>query len=507
MTISYPPKVKTNMEAMGIANLLPGAEILGYGFNIFADYSFDSAIQPLFNLGKVSPWKAPSGVVYSLPANIPAPGGSSASASAKSFASSSEFASYFQNSASVSGSVGAFSASFSETYSTSQQNANSNSWALVEADYVAWHANITYGPQILRDNIKHDPDWSGLPKKFIASDMDNVAAFYRFFQKFGTHFISKVSVGGTLYYYFAVSTAESYTSTQIELSASAEFKGLISSVQAQATAEWNQCASNWAQNRQSHAVTVPATAGVIDWVNPAAGSWDESGNFAAWKTAVTQNPSRCNFSLTPIWALYSGAQADALQQAYAAYGSNRVSVQASLSGTATIMVNSTPIVPPGGYPPAQTGPYWQMVVLDRKTLGVKLNRLYHLPEFAAPNWPDPTCNAIAADLQPYVGSKDYILVSATTDYDAACSPNTNLYATLKSFGGSAGLDQWMKDPNHGCASGWGSAVYALVGAGASVLGLEGFADTYFGMPPSSTLTINALLLPIGGSFSPMPYSP
>jgi len=65
----------------------------------------------------------------------------------------------------------------------------------------------------------------------------------------------------------------------------------------------------------------------------------------------------------------------------------------------------------------------------------------------------------------------------------------------------------MKDANHGCASGWGSAVDALVGAGASVLGLEGFADTYFGIPPSSTLTINALLLPIGGSFSPMPYSP
>jgi MAC/Perforin domain len=505
MTVTYPPNVQTNLEALAIPNLVPGAEMLGYGFNIFADYSFDSAIKPLFKLGTPANWTAPSGVVYNLPANIPAPGGSSSSASSQAFSSSSEFTSYFQGSASVSGSIGAFSASFSAAYSTSQQNSSSYNWALVQADYLAWHIGISYGPQILRDDVKGDPDWNTLPKQFNPGDEKNVGAFFRFFQKFGTHFISKASVGGTLYYYFAVSTAASYSSKDVETSAMAEFHGLICSTQAQASANWGQCSKNWSQSRQSHAMTVPATTGVIDWVNPLPGSYDQSGNFAAWQTAVVNNPSRCNFSLTPIWALFSGAQADAIQEAYAAYGSNNVSIKATRTGTAVIEVNSKPVVPSGGYP-AKPTPSWQVVVLDRKTLAQKLNNFYTF-DFNAAGWPDTTLNAMANDLRPYTGSKDYMLITATTDIDAACSPNTSLYATLKSFGGSAGLEQWMAEPNHACSSGNGSAVYALVGAGASVLGCEGFGDTYPGNPTTSTVTINALLLPIGGSFTPTPYTP
>ncbi len=500
-------KFNPNPEAQAMYNLVPGAEIVGYGYNIFGDYSFDSAIRPLFKLGAPSPWVAPSGKTYDLPTNVPAPGGSGSSASASFFATASDFVSYFQGSASVSGSVCAFSASFSSSYSTSQQVSSSNSWALVNADLVSWHVGINYSPEILLDEVKNDPDWKALPQTFDPNDRANTLAFYRFFQKFGTHFISNVVVGGSLYYYFAVSRDANYSAEQIETSASAEYHGLICSAQAEAQANWGHCAQGWTSNRQSHAVTVPATAGVIDWVNPPDGAYDQNGGFASWKTEVTNNPSRCKFSLTPIWMLFSGTQWLALQEAYAAYGSNRISIEAYRNGIATILVNSDAMIPAGGYPVTGTQG-WQLVVLDRKNLEVKLNKFYTM-DYTQPNWPDPTCNLMAADLRPFSGGKDHLLIAATSNIDDACSPNTTLDAVFKSFGSGIGLDVWMSRPNHGCGCGDSTAVYALVGAGSYVPGCEGFGDYDSGPPamPATILNINALLLPTGGNFTPTPYTP
>ena len=500
-------KFKPSPEAQAMNNLVPGAEIVGYGYNIFGDYSFDSAIRPLFKLGAPSPWVAPSGTTYDLPTNVPAPGGSGGSASASFFATASDFVSYFQGSASVSGSVCAFSASFSSSYSTSQQDSSSNSWALVNADLVSWHVGINYSPEILLDEIKNDPDWKALPQTFNPGDRANTLAFFRFFQKFGTHFISNVVVGGSLYYYFAVSRDANYSAEQIETSASAEYHGLICSAQAEAQANWGHCAQGWTSNRQSHAVTVPATAGVIDWVNPPDGAYDQNGGFASWKSEVTNNPSRCKFSLTPIWMLFSGTQWLALQEAFAAYGSNRISIEAYRNGIATILVNSDAMIPAGGYPVTGTQG-WQLVVLDRKNLEVKLNKFYTM-DFTQPNWPDPTCNLMAADLRPFSGGKDHLLIAATSNIDDACSPNTTLDAVFKSFGSGIGLDIWMSRPNHGCGCGDSTAVYALVGAGSYVAGCEGFGDYDSGPPamPATILNINALLLPTGGNFTPTPYTP
>jgi hypothetical protein len=507
--VSFPANVVQNLEATAVANLVPGAEMLGYGFNIFGTYSFDSAIRPLLKLGNPGSWTAPSGTTYSLPSNVSTPGGSSSQASAYAFSSSSDFASYFQSSASVSGSIGAFSASFNGSYDTAHRSSNDYSWALVEADFIAWHVGIDYSLDIVRDDVKSDPDWSQLPSTFDAKNPDNVAAFYRFFVKFGTYFISSVATGGTLYYYFSVSKSANYTSTQITMSATAEYSGLIASGQASASASWQNCASNWTSNRQSHAMTVPGTTDIINWVNPAYGSYDSSGNFAQWKTAVVNNPSRCNFSLMPIWALFSGAKYQALQQAYRAFASNRIMVEATRSGTASILVNGAVIMPDGGYPSFQTGG-WQMVVLDSKTLNVVFNRCYTF-NFTASNWPDDVNMRIAADLKPYVSGNN-ILIAATSNIDDACSPNADLGAILRSFGASKFLNQWtLMDADHGCSSGTGSAVYAVIGASRSGTAQEGYGSTYFDNPSTHvnspmSVALSALLMPGQNGFDPTPYS-
>lgn len=492
-----------NPQAAAIPNLVPGAEILGYGFNIFGQYSFDSAIQPLFNLGtSYSPFTYPeSGTVYNVPSNISPPGGSSASASAYAFSSSAEFVRQFQADASVSGSIGAFSATFTSAYSAQQQQASQYSWALVEGKYYAWHLQIFYSANNILPQISSDPDWSNLPSSFTP---ENATLFYTFFQKFGTHFISSVACGGTLYYYFAVQKQANYSSNQISASASAEYQGLISSTQAQADAYWSQTSNHWTNFRQSYAVTVPATTGVIDWVSPPADSYDASQQFASWKTSVTNNPSRANFSLTPIHTIFSGAKAIALQQAYAAYGSNRVHIESYRDRAATVLVNGTLVVPPGGYPSTPNAG-WHMIVLDAHTNNVVFNKYYDI-EFGMPNWPDGTYAQMTSDITPYLGTSGYILVLAACNMNEGANPNNTFYGILKSFGAGAGLDAWMSR-EHGCAGGQAVA-YALVGAGTSVIGCEAFTD--INIAPYSQaegVTVDAFLQPGPGGFTPVPFQP
>jgi hypothetical protein len=502
MSIEFPRGVIPNAAIQGIENLAPGAEMLGYGFNIFASGSgsFEGAIFPLFDLGPLSDWTAPSGKVYALPAQVSSPGGSSSSSSASAFATRSEFVDHFSSAASVSGNVCGFSACFSENYSKSEQDASAYSWALVEADFIAWQLSLSYNTAKILEQVRADPDWQTLPTKFDPQSEDNILAFYRFFDKFGTHFISSTSAGGSLNYFIAVSTASKYSSSDIELSASFEYKGLIASNEADASAQWQNCAANWSSNRQSSCVTVPAVGGIVNWVSPAQGSYDENGTFAEWSTQVVQNPSRCKFKLTPIWALFYGDQWASLQEAFAAYGNNQVLVRAAPNSNGVILVNGTPIVPPGGYLDQGS---WQVVLLDRKTLREKLNKLYRFDYPPASS--DATFDEMVKDLKPYTGSNRYMLVTVTSFLNEGCNPNTAFYAALKSFGAGAGLDAWLQRP-HAC--GGPNAAYALIGDGGSSDGIEGFTDPQLPSPWNAPdLTLNALLLPLGGSFSPTPYQP
>ena len=218
----------------------------------------------------------------------------------------------------------------------------------------------------------------------------------------------------------------------------------------------------------------------------------------------TNNPSRANFSLTPIHTIFSGAQAIALQQAYAAYGSNRVHVESYRDRVSTVLVNGTPVLPPGGYP-TNEGAGWHMIVLDSRNNSVVFNKYYDI-EFGMANWPDGTYGTMANDISPYLGSLNYILVLAGCKMNEGANPNNTFYGILKSFGAGTGLDAWMQR-EHGCAGG-NAVAYALVGAGTSVNGCEAFIDIYIA-PYAQTegVTVDAFLQPGAGHFTPVPFQP
>ena len=168
--------------------------MLGYGFNIFAAYSFNSAILPLFDLGKPFGLDGAFGQGLSLPQYVSRPGGSSSGASSQSFAAGSEFTSYFQGSASVAGSIGAFSGTSRAPIRKADAipRPTAGPW---------WNPThrLTGRPRLRHlgvfDEVKNDPDWKTLPATSIRRTA--TCSPSGFFQKFGTHFI-EVSTGGAL---------------------------------------------------------------------------------------------------------------------------------------------------------------------------------------------------------------------------------------------------------------------------------------------------------------------
>jgi len=485
-------------------NLVPGAEMLGYGFHIFGDYSFSSATRPLFELGKSKTKKAPNDVKYNIPKNIGGIRGGESSVTAYAFDSATDLANHFQAEAGISGSYGAFSASFSTAYSVDQQNSSSFSYALLEAKVLSWTIWINGTSDILAPDVASDPDWGKLPKTFTP---DNAHLFFAVFAKFGTHYISQVDVGGMLYYYYSISRAASYSQQQITMSASAEYNALIAKGHADAKAQWSQCAKNWTSNRSTRVVTVPSTYS-LPWSSPGSGTWDEQGIFANWEKMVQKYPSSTAFQLVPLSQLFSGKQAEAVQAAFDAYASTRVQLQCNPLAPCTIIIGGMPITPPGGYPPdrsvgGQVVGGYHVVVLDRQSLSVVMNKYYSIV-VDSPDWPDPVCDQMANDLRQYTGPQgNAILVVGSCYMDDGSSPNTNLFATLQSFGAGAPLNSWIGDRNHGCSQGEVVA-YGLVGASGSPYGsaIEGYINNHSG-PNGTLVRLNVHLQPRpNGAFVP-----
>ena len=506
ITEIFPDNVIPNYDVLAINNLVPGAEMLGYGFNIFGDYDFNSATRPILDLGTASPAKAPNGNTYNVPAHVGIGGGQS-SASAYSFDTAEQFTSHFEGSAGISGSYGAFSASFTTAYQTDQQNSSSYSWAMVESKILQWSLRLAYSSSTIRADVHSDPDFANLPSTFEPA---NAQAFFAFFSKFGTHFINQIDVGGTLYYYSAVSRSSSMSASDIRMSASAEYHALIASVKVESQAEWSRCSKNWTQSRQSHAETVPATSSVVKWVSPSEGTYDENKTFADWEDAVEQFPARTSFRLVPISQLFSGAQAGAVQQAFQAYTQTRALVQSYKDHYSNIILGGRPIVPPGGYPPVTKygtqfygQPGWHLVVLDRKTLAIKMNKYYSI-DYTKTNWPDPTYDQMVSELGPYIDPGKYILIAATSYMDDGGDPNDNLFRTLESFGGGPWLTRWRSRQCHNC-SGGDAVAYILIGASGSPRGCEALVETYLNIgPPDGAISFNAYMQPeMDGTFSPV----
>jgi hypothetical protein len=451
-----------------MANIIPGAAVLGCGFDIFGGYSEESLQRPLMNVGGAfTPWTAPNGTVLEVPDNASLNPATATSGSASAFESKQTYTSHYAAKANVRGSYGAFSAEFEAAFSHEEQSEAEYSYGLYELQATTWTLtliNQTVGA--LLPDVLSDPDYTNLPSAY---SQENEYLFFRFFAKYGTHFVDRVVCGGSMSYCAAVSKQFSSQNTTISAKLTLEFGGVFGSAGATAEADFAAAGTAWFENRTVSIRSLGGNTNVLAGIVPSDGTSNNAA-FESWLGSIASEPAPTQFALSPIASLFSGDRAAAVQQAYEAYANSRLYAEAR-HDTCTLLLSGTPVHGPvtqftsgNGQPTAHMGVL--VALIDRTDLNLALARRYDIA--VAYEWPNTliaTCNqlfeALYSDLNGYAGESQYLLALTTYNWWGCGYPTPNAYGLLLSCGAGSGLHEWR---THWSATGTINDVnYSLLG--------------------------------------------
>ena len=435
-------------------NIIPGAGLLGFGFNVLGTYDVASALSSLFAPQAVATqWTDPAtGIVYDVPKNVSVINDSQTSGAAYTFTDRRQFAEHFASSvhANISAGGGMFSGEFDAAYATSENDAFQHFYGSYEMNYRAWTVALSEeGHAELAASFLNDPDVQALPTTFSTA---NAYLFFTVFAKYGTHFIHQATVGGRLYYYIEVDS--SYESDMATFSAniSLEYKSVFTDASAQAAVDWSTLGQEWASHRTVRIAADGGDTSTLNGMNPTFGS-SFSPSFTAWQSGVQKEPAAIDFQLRPLSVLFSGDQSRAIDEAIAAYVNNVVYGYAQydwnnntnvLTMTAqTILLGNrsyNPVPPPP--PPANPNSWigwapsgYNLLVVDNQTLQPLLNKIY---------WCDNSMNQTVYDRMfadvSAITAQNYIVCLVGSGINYLWIPMGNFYQWLQGVGAS--LASW-----------------------------------------------------------------
>lgn len=417
---------------MSIENPIPGYSVVGWGFDIFGTYSTASKTEQLFAMRDDGKQWAYNGTQYLVPDNVAVESISQSSGDSRLFESRSEVQSYFSAKAGIQGAYNGFSGQFEASYDMCSKHDTAYTYGMYQMNFQAWRLDLQDQTQdALAPWVVADPDWQ-VPESFNPSTRTR---FYRFFQKYGTHYVASVLVGYRMYFSLAVERSYESSSQTISSKLDLEYKALFSDTKATAEATWKKVGQSWADSTLTSVSAQGGSSEVLDVIEP--GYLDNySELLSAWRAGAEQAPVAVDFKLRPMWELFSGAQATALQQAYESYLHDRIYGEAK-ADSSIILVRGKPQMPATPTPPQTSG--FQVCVLERGTLEPVLNQYVPL------TWGTVDIDVYSADagrvLEPYL-SPEYLVVLATYGMLGRWFPRGALQQSLLSIGAGSALQQW-----------------------------------------------------------------
>ncbi len=388
-------------ETALVPDLVPGASMLGLGFNALGTYDVRSLTQQIISVsaGPDTNWTyPPTKITYTVPGNASVISNTHASGSARVFSSQQEFQDYFSAKADIEGSYGGFSAQFSAAYSKSLTTTDSYSYSVYDAEFRGWDVMLLSHSEANQvPGFSQDPDVVELPRNFTK---ENRESFFALFRKFGTHFVSQCRVGGNIYYYLAIEKAYSVNTVALEAKVALEYKAVFTAASGEAEADWSQLGEEWATSRSVQVSALGGSAHVLNALLPV---YQSSFNtiFLQWQDGVMQNPAVVTFKLRPLSQLFSGEQAGAVSKALRVYMNGAIISLASCDYTPgtgpgggnvttdALMIVAGNLIPPDPLSPPPppviedgviypiTG--YRIVVVDADSLDVILNATYYIP--------------------------------------------------------------------------------------------------------------------------------
>lgn len=413
---------------------LPGAETLGYGFNIFGEYSTDSRISPLFDIQfDASREYERDGKTYLLPSNASFDPSTSLDGSTYVFETRQKVQEHFAAKAGLSARFGAFSGQFSASYAQTELSDDQYSFALVEANSKFWSLTLQdQSSRALANWVTSDPDYINIPDTYNDGNRD---LFFRFFDKYGTHYVVGLKVGARLYYSSLVEKSYNYTKTEISAKLSAEYDGVFAKAGAEAEASWNKAGEVWSNRRR---VLVRASGGNNQLLNILAPNYPDNfnGDFRSWLQSGPNLPAVIEFSLAGVDNLFSAEKAQAIKQAIAAYTRSRLLLE-SKTGGCVILYNAQPALPAGG---GNDILGFQMVAVDRQSLNVVFARSYSLQRQNLFEY-QPLYERALNDFAPYRNER-YLIAFTTWSIFGIQYPTPGFADFLVEIGAGLGLQGW-----------------------------------------------------------------
>lgn len=460
-------------------NLIPGATVLGMGFNAIDTYSTASLTEQIFDIQPAggTEWTyQPTGITYEVPQNVIVTADTVSSGSAHVFQTEELFQSYFAAKASISSSYGAFSAEFSASYSQQSESAETAYYGLYEAEFKGWDVGLqSQSSSALSPNFTEDPDVKALPETFNASNQE---LFFTVFRKFGTHYVVQASAGGSLDYALAILTSFSSNQTSLQVNVSLEYDALFVSASAESQQEWAQLGQRWASSRTVQINAVGGDSSVLNALSPQYGD-SFSGAFSSWEQGVMKNPSVISFGLRPLNLVFSGATAQAVSKALQVYMNAAIVATANADYTpgtgpggcnfttsSNIMVNGVLIAPepPEPAPAPYVGYYitpvggYQLAVLDPVDLSPILSAVYYQGDPRQPDTFHQLFDDIMADVAD-ITQTDYIVVIAGFAVNLESYPTPQFCNWIASCGAS--MEGWKQ--YIGFTGSPGLACYVFIG--------------------------------------------
>jgi hypothetical protein len=314
---------------------------------------------------------------------------------------------------------------------------------------------------------------AALPSSFSS---DTQGAFFRFFDRYGTHYVSQVKVGGRLYYYVAVAKSFLKNTEKIGTDVTLEFNALLVSGKAQSKAEWSTLTKAWTQNRTVH---IEAVGGAPDTLLLAAPEFDDnrSAIFSKWVDSIKSDPATIDFELRPITALFPAEQSEVIEQAMNAYFADNLLVVESRSSNLPFpeppKPTHLPVVTLGSsirpdVPPRHNFGF-QLVVLkpEADNYSVFLNKYYSIDLYLTNDYTAIYSQMLTDLLRGGYTQAGFLIVLASFNWSWQAPPTSDFYAFLRSAGAGSALQSWMDGAQNPGSINSQDSLYILIGATAS----------------------------------------
>ncbi|HEU5383671.1 MAG TPA: MAC/perforin domain-containing protein, partial [Ktedonobacteraceae bacterium] len=452
-------QVETCERKQTMVDLIPGYDYIGRGFDVFGTFDVRSLAQKqrLFNTSTPSEQTYTLGErAYTVPENTAVLEVKSQGGQTVFFSQKSDVSEFFSAQAGIEGNYLAFSGAFEAAFGSIAKSVSEYQFGMFYLTTDGFAVEVVEANEAnLLPSVKADPDFANLPMEYTT---DNEYLFFRFFAKYGTHFVRSVNLGGRLLYSVAIDKSYQFSQQDFETRLNAEYQATFGA-SANAQVEWKRVGEVWADHRKVMIDAVGGDTSLLNGLKQSEPPDNFNQYFESWLASLATAYGATNFALTGVDKLFSGTQADAVRQAMLAYTQEHLFLQAqgghlqNQTGGSLILGGSALVEPDF------SGGGLSVAVLDRTSLEPLFAADYSLSWQGQFGHADYT--RVEQDLAEFEGNSSLIVALLFWgQYSIWGYPSQKLRNFLYSCGAGAGLDRWG---DFSTSTSFESCCYTIVG--------------------------------------------